>query len=295
MKEYLDVVQDILETGVERTDRTGVGTIGKFHKSMTFDLKQGFPATTTKKLAWRAVVGELLWFLEGSDDERRLAEITFGKPRDQLKDKTTIWTANANNQAVDLGYPNNDRNKILGPIYGRQWRGTCSTLAGGSVVNFDQIAWVADEIKNNPFNRRIILNSWNANDISSMALPPCHVLAQFYVVDNTLSCLMYQRSGDMFLGVPFNIASYSLLTHMLASYSGTEVGQFIHVIGDAHIYKNHISQVREQLNRVPVDRPLLNMPKIDSFTIESIKTLSVDDFQLVGYNPQTTISAPMAV
>ena len=207
MKQYLDALQFILEKGEDVSDRTGVGTRSVFGYQMHFDLQQGFPAVTTKKLAWRSVVGELLWFLEGSTDERRLAELTFDKPRSELVNKKTIWTANADAQGIALGYDNNDNYKGLGPVYGKQWR---------DFNGVDQIVWVLNEIINNPDSRRIIMSSWNPPELDAMALPPCHTMAQFKVTNGKLSCQLYQRSADMFLGVPFNIASYSLLTHMFA-------------------------------------------------------------------------------
>lgn len=288
MKEYNEQIRKVLECGELREDRTGVGTISLFGESMArYDLSKGFPAVTTKRLAWKSVVSELLWFLEGSTDERRLAEIHYGKPREQLVGKTTIWTANADKQGVALGEVNNDNTKMLGPVYGAQMRGTMGGV--------DQIQLVVDTLRNNPTSRRIIMNNWNVDAVDRMALPPCHTLSQFYVNGNKLSCLMYQRSADMFLGVPFNIASYSLLTHMIASHLGMDVGAFTHVIGDAHIYKNHVEAVEEQLNRGPRPSPKLKLPTIDSFDVEYIKQLKPSDFVLEGYDPHPTITAPMAV
>lgn len=292
--QYLHALADILESGEKRDDRTGTGTIGLFGYQMHFDLSKGFPAVTTKKLAWRAVVSELLWFLEGSDDERRLAEILYEKPREEIVDKNTIWTANANAQGVALGYENTDLVKKLGPVYGVQWRKWKSYNPVMDVENeHDQIAWIINELKTNPNSRRIILNAWNAPEISNMALPPCHTMAQFYVANNKLSCQLYQRSADMFLGVPFNIASYSLLTHMLAQICGLEVGTFVHTIGDAHIYSNHVEQVEEQLTRTPGKLPTLEMPAFSS--LEELLTTRTSDYKLLGYDPQESIKAPMAV
>lgn len=283
---YEQSLQHILDNGTERTDRTGVGTISVFGHQMRFDLSDGFPAITTKKLAWRAVVGELLWFLEGSTDERRLAEITHGDLRKNLTDKKTIWTANADNQAKALGYPNSPDYKELGPVYGKQWR---------DFNGFDQIEAVVRQIENTPDSRRIIMSAWNANEIRNMALPPCHVLAQFHVSDGKLSCLLYQRSADAFLGVPFNIASYALLTHIIADHCGLEVGEFVHSFGDYHIYLNHVEQVKEQLNNKPFAKPQLIMPKIHTLDQNRICEYSVDQFVLDGYQSHGVIKADMAV
>jgi len=283
---YEQSLQHILDNGTERSDRTGVGTISVFGHQMRFDLSEGFPAITTKKLAWRAVVGELLWFLEGSTDERRLAEITHGDIRENLTNKKTIWTANADNQGKALGYPNSDDYKELGPVYGKQWR---------DFSGFDQIQGVVDQIRNSPDSRRIIMSSWNAPEISRMSLPPCHVLAQFHVSDGKLSCLLYQRSADAFLGVPFNIASYALLTHIIADHCNLEVDEFVHTFGDYHIYLNHVEQVKEQLNNKPFAKPRLIMPKIHTLDANRICEFSVDQFVLDGYQSHGAIKAEMAV
>lgn len=245
---------------------------------MRFNLQDGFPATTTKKLAWRAVVGELLWFLEGSTDERRLCEITYGT-RDI--NKNTIWTANANNQGVQLGYRNDDYVKELGPVYGSQWRNF-----GG----VDQITELIYNLKNNPDGRRHIISAWNPPELNKMALPPCHVLSQFDVTNGKLSCQLYQRSCDMFLGVPFNIASYSLLTHILAKECDYEVGDFIWTGGDCHIYLNHIDAVNEQLTREERTLPTLYITPY-----KDLYEYSVSDFFLDNYNPHPSIKAEMAV
>ena len=288
MKQYLELLDHILQYGEERGDRTGTGVISSFGHQIRFNLGDGFPAVTTKSLAWKGVVSELLWFLEGSDDERRLAEIRFQQDRTELKDLTkfsTIWTDNADNQGIDLGYENNEITKKLGPIYGVQWRNW-----GG----VDQIKKLLDDLRLDPGGRRHILSAWNVEQIESMALPPCHVMSQFYVSENgRLSCQMYQRSADMFLGVPFNIASYALLQSILAKILNLVPGDFVHVFGDAHIYKNSIAQVKEQLSREPKKLPKLIMPNIDS--IESLKKLSVDDFILDGYESHPAIKAPMAI
>jgi len=291
MKQYLDALQYILDNGEDVSDRTGVGTRTVFGYQMRFPLSYSeFPAVTTKRLAWRAVVGELLWFLEGSTDERRLAEITFEKPRSELADKTTIWTANADAQGVALGYENSNTVKELGPVYGYQWRDFdgCQQLDG-----VDQIEWLINEIKTNPDSRRLILSAWNPNQISQMALPPCHTLAQFRVMNGRLSCQLYQRSADMFLGVPFNIASYSLLTHMLAQICGLELGEFIWTGGDCHIYQNHTEQVKQQLERTPTKGPILEMPEFNN--IAELLETKTSDYKLVNYNPMDSIKAPMAV
>lgn len=282
MKAYHDALEHILEHGEIRTDRTGIGTRGVFGYQMRFNLSEGFPAVTSKKLAWRSVVAELLWFLEGSTDERRLAERQYGF-RDA--NKTTIWTANADNQAVSLGYRNDNQVKELGPIYGKQWRNF-----GG----VDQIDELIRNLRHDPFSRRHILNAWNVGELNRMTLPPCHVMAQFHVSnDMRLSCQLYQRSADMFLGVPFNIASYSLLTHILADITGLGVGDFVHTIGDAHIYLNHVDQVQEQLGREERPLPTLEMPNFEN--LSHVLRSDVDDFRLVGYDPHPMIRAPMAV
>lgn len=288
MKQYHDALEYILTHGKDRSDRTGVGTRGVFGYQMRFDLRETFPAVTTKRLAWRAVVGELLWMLEGSSDERRLAEITFEKPRKQLIGKTTIWTANADKQARELGYKHTDTVKHLGPVYGHQWR-TWDTQFG----YVDQIAQVLEGLKNDPMSRRHIVSAWNADQIHVMALPPCHTLFQFHVHDGELSCQLYQRSADMFLGVPFNIASYSLLTHMFAQMLDLKVGDFVWTGGDCHIYSNHMDQVREQITRQPRKGPVLEMPVFKD--LEELVNTTPSQYKLVGYDPMDSIKAPMAV
>lgn len=291
MKQYLEALQYILDTGEDVNDRTGVGTKSVFGYQMRFNLQEGFPAVTTKKLAWRSVVGELLWFLEGSSDERRLAEITYSKPRRELIGKRTIWTANADKQAVDLGYRNDDLVKELGPVYGVQWRRF--NYYDDPKSGEDQIAWIINEIKNNPDSRRIILSAWNPMLIDEMALPPCHTLAQFRVTNSKLSCQLYQRSADMFLGVPFNIASYSLLTHMLAQICELKVGDFVWTGGDCHIYMNHMDQVQEQIQRKPKEHPHLLMPAFN--TLDELLATKTSDYKLINYDPMPSIKAPMAV
>jgi thymidylate synthase len=264
MKQYHNLLEDILENGEERSDRTNTGTISVFGRQLRFDLRTTFPAITTKKLAWKSVVGELLWMIEGSGDERRLAEITHG-----TRDGTvTIWTPNA---LAPYWKPRAKFEGDLGRVYGvqwRRWRTIKPRTAGGSfrddfgvtyrrqgndieVRELDQLISLIEGIRSDPDGRRHILTAWNPGELDRMALPPCHCFAQFYVVDGKLSCQMYQRSCDMFLGVPFNIASYSLLTHMIAHVCDLQVGEFVHVLGDAHIYLDHVEQVKEQLKRDP--------------------------------------------
>ncbi len=275
MKQYHDALEHILKNGKNKNDRTGVGTRSVFGYQMRFNLQEGFPAVTTKKLAWRAVVSELLWFLEGSGDERRLAEILHGT-RDISK--TTIWTANAK---ADYWLPKAHYEGDLGRVYGVQWR---------DFMGVDQIQQLIDGIKNDPSGRRHIVSAWNPAELSDMALPPCHVMSQFDVTDGHLSCQMYQRSCDMFLGVPFNIASYSLLTHIIARECGLKVGDFIWTGGDCHIYNNHIDAVNEQLVRTPKQLPTLFI------TVgKKIADYVVDDFVLENYNPDPAIKADMAV
>ena len=287
MKAYLDLLKYIIDNGQEKNDRTNTGTISSFGHQLEFDLEDGFPAVTTKSLAWKGVVSELLWFLEGSDDERRLAEIRFNKDRSELTDLekySTIWTDNAENQGKELGYENSDTKKLLGPVYGVQWRNW-----GG----IDQIRDLLEGLKNNPDGRRHILSAWNVGQIDKMALPPCHVMSQFYVHRETISCHMYQRSADMFLGVPFNIASYALLLSILAEILSLKPKRFIHSFGDAHIYINSIDQVKEQLSRDPKPLPKLIIPSIDN--LEDINKLTVNDFILENYDPHPPIKAKMAI
>lgn len=288
MKQYQDFLRHILENGVIKEDRTETGTISTFGYQMRFDLSKEFPLVTTKKMAIKSVISELLWFLEGSTNERRLAEIYYGLNRIEIKDKKTIWTANADNQGVKLGYRNDELVKELGPIYGKQWRKSTSSEYFN---NIDQIQNVIDEIKINPDSRRLIVSSWNVNEIDKMSLPPCHTLFQFYVINHKLSCQLYQRSADAFLGVPFNIASYSLLLMMIAQVCNLEVGEFIHTFGDAHIYTNHIKQVKEQLNREPLKLPTL---KINP-TIKNIDDFKMSDFELINYSSYDAIRAEMAI
>jgi len=301
--QYLDLVRDILEYGDDRVDRTGVGTRALFAKTIDIDLKKGFPAPTTKKLAWKAMVTELIWFLRGSSDERELCELVHGT-RDSAK--RTIWSDNA--QAV-YWKPKAKFDGDLGPVYGVQWRkykkydvkqygeaidhgdGITYLNAKVTVTEIDQIADLIHKLKTNPTDRRMIISAWNPAELSDMALPPCHMMAQFFVAKGELSCQMYQRSVDTMLGLPFNIASYALLTHMLAQVCGLKVGRLIMNLGDVHIYKNHIQGAEAQLDREPMETPTLVMNKeimdIDSFTFA--------DFKLENYNPQESIKLEMAV
>lgn len=299
MRQYHKLLEDILEYGEETSDRTGVGTKSIFGYQMRFDLRYGFPAVTTKRLAWKSVVSELLWFLEGSTDERRLAELTYAKNKTELVGRNTIWTANADNQGKALGYYNDEFVKELGPVYGAQWRnfnGSYGTF--GDSEGTDQIEWLLNEIRTNPDSRRLILSAWNPNKLDKMALPPCHAFAQFRVYNGSLSCQLYQRSADSFLGIPFNIASYALLTHIIARECNLEVGDFIHTIGDAHIYLNHINQVKEQLSRTEYPLPTLEIQNDfilsdglhDEFDIDTASM-----FVLKNYNYHPTIKADMAV
>ncbi len=262
-RQYLDLLADILANGVQRADRTGTGTLGVFGRQMRFDLAKGFPLLTTKKLHRKSIILELLWFLRGDTNVRWLQERG-----------VSIWNEWA------------DADGELGPVYGKQWRSW--TAPDGRVI--DQISALVDGLKTNPNSRRHIVSAWNPADVEDMALPPCHCLFQFFVADGKLSCQLYQRSADVFLGVPFNIASYALLTMMVAKVTGLEPGEFVHTLGDAHLYLNHLDQAREQLSREPL--PLAQMkiaPREDLFTFE------LDDFTLQGYRAHPSISAPIAV
>lgn len=277
MKIYLDALHHVLNHGTVREDRTGVGTIGVFGMQQRYNLQEGFPAVTTKKLAFKACLSELLWFIEGSSDERRLAEILHGSSEE---DKRTIWTDNA---LAPYWLPKAKYQGDLGRVYGVQWRDF-----GG----VDQLLKLVEGIKQDPYGRRHIISAWNPAELDQMALPPCHCFAQFYVsADNKLSCQMYQRSCDLFLGVPFNVASYSLLTHMIAQVCGLGVGEFVHVLGDAHIYLNHVEQVKEQLSREPLPAPTLWINP----AVKDITQFTMKDFRLDGYTSYGTIKAPMAV
>ena len=281
MKQYLDALKYVLEKGIDRKDRTGTGTRAIFGMQQRYKMEDGFPAMTTKKLPWKSVVSELLWFIEGSGDERRLAEILYST-RD--KGKNTIWTANAN---ADYWKPKAKFEGDLGRVYGVQWR----KWKNPEGKETDQLKNAINLIKNNPSSRRIIVNAWNPGELDKMALPPCHAFFQFFVADGKLSLQMYQRSCDMFLGVPFNIASYSLLLHMVAQVTGLQAGEFVHTLGDAHIYHNHYGQVKEQLSREPLKLPRLKLnPKI-----KNIDDFKMEDIELIGYEHHPPIKAPMAV
>lgn len=287
MKQYLDLLQDILDNGNDRSDRTGVGTRSVFGRQVRFNMEDGFPAVTTKKLAWKAVVSELLWFLEGSTNEHRLAEIkNDNKPYDELSDKQkkTIWTDNYENQGKALGYTDGE----LGPVYGHQWR---------DFIGVDQITNVIEQIRNNPDSRRLLVSAWNPSDLNKMALPPCHYSFQFYVEGDKLSLMYNMRSNDCFLGKPFNDASYALLLHIVAKMTNKVPYELIASLGDAHIYNNHMEQVKEQLKRTPHKLPTLKLPDIDwSGTIDDVlKQVKTSDFVLENYECDEAIKAPMAV
>ena len=276
MKNYLDALKYCYENGDFVKSRAG-NVKKAFGYQMRFNLEDGFPAVTTKKLAWKAVVSELLWFLEGSNDERRLAEILYDDKRENLEDKKTIWTQNA-----EADYWK-DKSKFIGDvgkIYGVQWR---------NFNGVDQIQELIEGLKKNPNSRRHILTAWNPSEINEMSLPPCHAFSQFFVSNNKLSCQLYQRSCDMFLGVPFNIASYSLLIHILAEECKLGVGNFVHSLGDFHIYEEHFDQVKIQLTREPKQLPTLK------FLPKNINDYKTSDFELLNYEPHPKIVAPMNV
>lgn len=290
MKQYHDLCKYVIENGDASDDRTGTGTIKTFGYQMRFDLSKGFPLVTTKKVPIKSLKSELLWFISGSKNERDLAEILHGT-RDP--EKRTIWTDNFENQGIKLGYENGD----LGPVYGYQWRNWEKyTLREDSTTDYkveriDQLAELINGIKSDPNGRRHILTAWNVADIEKMALPPCHCFAQFFVSKGKLSCQLYQRSCDVFLGVPFNIASYAMLTHMIAQVCDLSVGDFVWTGGDVHIYNDHIEQVQLMLSRDYKELPTIELDQ----TITNIDDFTMDSIKIVGYDPHDTIKAKMAV
>ncbi|HET9032183.1 MAG TPA: thymidylate synthase [Dokdonella sp.] len=264
MKQYLELLRYVLENGTPKSDRTGTGTHSVFGWQMRFNLSQGFPLVTTKKLHLRSIIHELIWFLQGDTNIAYLKENGVG-----------IWDEWA------------DANGDLGPVYGKQWR-SWQCADGRSI---DQIAWLIEEIRRNPDSRRLLVSAWNVADLDAMALQPCHTMFQFHVANGKLSCQLYQRSGDIFLGVPFNIASYALLTHMVAQVCGLDVGDFVHTLGDAHLYLNHFDQAREQLTRTPHELPSLRLnPDVTSIFDFRFADISID-----GYTADKPIKAPVAV
>jgi thymidylate synthase len=268
MRAYLDLLQRVLEQGVTKSDRTGVGVTSIFGAQLRFDLAAGFPLLTTKKLHMKSIVHELLWFLRGDTNIAYLKQ-----------NGVSIWDEWA------------DEHGDLGPVYGKQWR----SWAGADGRTYDQISWLVDEIKANPFSRRLVVSAWNPAEIEQMALAPCHCLFQFYVAEvdgaRRLSCQLYQRSADLFLGVPFNIASYALLTHLVAQACGLEVGDFVHTFGDAHLYSNHVEQARLQLSRTPGPLPKLVLNP----AVKNLFDFAYDDIAFEGYAPQPAIKAPVAI
>jgi thymidylate synthase len=264
MKAYHDLLRRVLDEGVRKDDRTGTGTLAVFGHQMRFDLADGFPLVTTKKLHLKSIIHELIWFLRGDTNVRYLQE-----------NGVSIWDEWA------------DANGDLGPVYGRQWRSWAAP--DGGVV--DQIAWVTDEIRRNPDSRRLIVSAWNPADIPKMALAPCHCLFQFFVAEGRLSCQLYQRSADVFLGVPFNIASYALLTHMMAQVTGLKPGTFVHAFGDTHLYSNHLDQTRLQLSREPRPLPTLRLNP----EVKRLEDFRFEDIVIDGYDPHPAIKAPIAI
>lgn len=264
MQQYLALMQHVLEQGVKKTDRTGTGTLSIFGHQMRFDLSQGFPLVTTKKVHLRSIIHELLWFLRGDTNIKSLNEVG-----------VTIWDEWA------------DENGDLGPVYGKQWR----SWPDGKGGSMDQISGLIGMLKQTPDSRRLIVSAWNVAEVENMALPPCHCLFQFYVAEGRLSCQLYQRSADIFLGVPFNIASYALLTHMIAQVVGLKPGDFVHTLGDAHLYLNHLEQATEQLARTPYALPTLDLNP----AVKSIFEFQYADFNVVNYQCHPRIVAPIAV
>src|SRR6202040_303207 len=268
MQQYLDLLQYILDNGASKTDRTGTGTLSCFGYQMRFDLAKGFPLVTTKKLHLKSIIYELLWFLRGDTNIRYLNE-----------HGVSIWNEWA------------DADGELGPVYGKQWR----SWEGPDGRTYDQIAWVIDEIRRNPVSRRLVVSAWNVAEIERMKLAPCHCLFQFYVNGDRLSCQLYQRSADIFLGVPFNIASYALLTHLVARECGLGVGEFVHTFGDAHLYRNHENQAREQLARTPRPLPRLRLAPAAPSPHGALFDLKAEGIVFEGYDPWPAIKAPVAV
>lgn len=264
MQQYLDLCRRILDEGIKKSDRTGTGTISIFGHQMRFELEKGFPLLTTKKLHLRSIIYELLWFLRGETNLKYLHQ-----------HGVTIWDEWADEQGD------------LGPIYGKQWR----SFSGANGKTVDQIAWVIEEIKRNPDSRRLVVSAWNPVEMPDMALPPCHCLFQFYISDGKLSCQLYQRSGDVFLGVPFNIASYALLTHMVAQVTGYKPGIFVHTLGDAHLYLNHLEQVNEQITRQPYPLPRLQLNP----DVQSIFDFDYDDIAILDYQAHPHIKGSVSV
>lgn len=264
MQAYLDLLRRVLDEGARKADRTGTGTMSVFGHQMRFDLTEGFPLVTTKRLHLKSIIHELLWFLKGDTNVRYLQE-----------NGVSIWDEWADAQGE------------LGPVYGRQWR----SWQGADGRTHDQIKWVLDEIRRNPDSRRLVVSAWNVADLDQMKLAPCHCLFQFYVSEGRLSCQLYQRSADIFLGVPFNIASYALLTHLMAQATGLQVGDFIHSFGDAHLYLNHLDQAREQLSRTPRALPQLQL----NARVTSLFDFRFEDIVVAGYDPWPAIKAPVAV
>ncbi|MET0023365.1 MAG: thymidylate synthase [Sedimenticola sp.] len=264
MRQYLDLMRHVRDNGIRKEDRTGTGTVSVFGYQMRFDLAEGFPVVTTKKLHLRSIIHELLWFLQGDTNIRYLKE-----------NGVSIWDEWA------------DENGDLGPVYGYQWR----SWPAPNGERIDQITQLVEQIRNNPDSRRLMVSAWNPADVEHMALPPCHCLFQFYVAEGRLSCQLYQRSADIFLGVPFNIASYALLTLMIAQVTGLEPGEFVHTFGDAHLYLNHLEQVETQLSREPLPLPTMKLNP----DVKSVFDFRYEDFELVGYEAHPHIKAPVAV
>ncbi|MCT4639575.1 MAG: thymidylate synthase [Bacteroidales bacterium] len=264
MRQYLDLIEHVLENGIKKEDRTGTGTISVFGYQMRFNMADGFPLVTTKKLHTKSIIHELLWFLKGDTNIKYLQD-----------NNVRIWNEWA------------DEEGNLGPVYGSQWR----SWQGADKKTYDQISEVIDSIKNNPDSRRHIVSAWNVAEIDNMALPPCHIMFQFYVANGKLSCQLYQRSADIFLGVPFNIASYALLLHMMAQVTGLEPGEFVHTLGDAHIYTNHIEQAKLQISRDPMSLPQLKLNK----DVKSVFDFEYNDFEIVNYKSHPHIKGDISV